>query len=217
MGAARISMYDEASLSWYFGEGQAAFERSVCGSMLERCDLYAVAHVPDPELVALRAAREPWEPPVGEVDARPRGGQPQSSGYTPDELALSRYARVSRRLLAVSRADLHAAHVLAAYYGDTGARWGRTPQGRIFAVLPLTEAGLEILRRATRRMVLRPGANADDQINAELTVQAVQPVPGRALLIERARKQATEAYDHASRVWVEIGAAQRAAEEVTDG
>lgn len=204
----RLSPYDEASLSWYFGEGQACFERSTMGAQLDRLALFGMQHAPSPELVAARAEwrEQPWLEPPGALTARPRAESRQSSGYTPDETALSRFARVSRRLREVGAVDALSAAVLAAYYGDQGARWGRLPQGRVFAVAPLTEAGFELLRRASSQGTARLGACADDQIAAEVQVQAVQPAKGRALLVEKARRQGLALYDRACAVWYETDA-----------
>lgn len=209
----RISLYDESSLGWFFGEGVAAFERSTFGSMLDRQALFAIEHEVRPEVIVARFARKPHEPPVFEVEARPGPHKHQASGYTPDETHLARYARVSRRLRAVTEQSALSALVLEAYYGDQGVRWGRTSHGRIYAVCALTDAGLEVLRRANERArAVRLGQSADDSLRAELDVQRVQPQPVRAALLERARRQAVALYDRASEHWDEASRRVRANE-----
>jgi hypothetical protein len=201
----RISPTDEAALDWYFGPGSALFERSTMGGMLDRASLFSLPYLPDPELVLARLHRLPHEPPPGEVTARPTGHSYQAGGYTPDEGALNRYAYISRILSRVGRAAPFGLDVLSAYYGDQGARWGRTRHGRLFSVYPLTEAGKELLRRARKRTKGADlGLCAAEELAAVFEVQAVQPMPARRLLGEQARREATKHYERACALWVEV-------------
>jgi len=203
----RLSPFDEAALDWFFGEGQTLSERSTMGSMLERAEMFHVPRpAPDEELrLALLDWHEhPWLEPPGALTARPTLGAPPPSGQAPDESRLQRYAYVSRRLCRVAeREALHVA-VLAAFYGDQGARWGRTPHGRIFAVYALTDAGTELLKRARRRTAARVARSASEELGAVAEVERVQPQPARALLLEQARRQAMRLYEHACAAWLEV-------------
>ena len=176
----------DALLDWYFGEGQAAFERSTCGAMLDRAALYSV--------------REPVT--RAEITARPRPASRAEQGYTPDERDLERYAEASRRLRMLSAEH---ARTLAAYYGDEGARWGRTDLGRIVAVMPLTEAGAQLLERARKRAESLSahisGLSPSEQLGTELEAQRAQPQASRSVLVDRARVQAIMMYGRALDAW----------------
>lgn len=63
------------------------------------------------------------------------GGEPS---YTPDDVALRRFAQVSRYLRQCSSETVE---VLAAFFGVSGYLWANTKWGRLFAVVPLTRAG----------------------------------------------------------------------------
>lgn len=187
----RISPGDEAALDWYFGPGQAVFERSTMGGMLDRAELFSLP----PELMRVTV----------EITARPTGHPTPGGGYSPDEGALGRYAWISRFVARVRAQDGLAADVLGAYYGDAGARWGRTPHGRIFALFPLTEGGRELLRRARKRTKTSDqGLSAADELAALFDQQRVQPMPARAVLAEQARREAQVHYAHACALWVRM-------------
>lgn len=230
---------DEGLLDWYFGRGQAAFERSTCGPMLDRAKLFSLKKDPDePETPAERARRhrrrpKPKKPTTGTdqaneggktahsgsekkwdplehyystgLTARPTGGHSPEVRDAPNDKDLFRYAEASRRVSAIAAVDPTAAAVLQAYYGDQGARWGRTELGRIVAVIPLTEAGRELLRRADERSKKRGGkastAPEAEQVATELHVLRVQPAASRGVLAERARNQALALYARALSLW----------------
>jgi hypothetical protein len=197
-----LSMYDEASLDWFFGEGSALFERSTTGPMLERAALFKVDYLPDPELVAAERAREPWDPPVGEITARPTAEVRAPGGHMAPEGAMSRYARISRILRKIGAVDLVAYEVLGTFYGDQGARWGRTVYGRLFGLFPMTTGGRELLVRAREPgRGLDRGLSAAEQLWVLLEVQHVRPMPGIAVLKHKARIQALKAYEHACILW----------------
>lgn len=201
----RISPGDEAALDWYFGQGQSLFERSTMGGMLERASLFTLPYLPDPELVLARKNRQPDEAPPGEITARPTGHGYQAGGYTPDETALNRFAWISRLVSRVALIETGSAEVLGVYYGDNGARWGRTTHGRLFAVYPLTGAGKTLLRKSrTRTKGADLGLSASEELGALFEVDRVQPMPARRLLAEQARREATAQYERACSLWVRV-------------
>jgi hypothetical protein len=200
----RLSPYEEASLEWYFGPGAAQFERSTMGAMLERAYAMSVDHKPDNDTIRARFERLPHEPPAGEITARPTAELRQSAGYTPNEQAMARFAHVSRRLRLVRAESAGAERVLAAYYGDVGCRWGRTARGRIFAVLPLTQAGQNMLRKATKRTAKAPliRLTETEALENEVDLERLRPDPSRAQQIESARRQAGKLYHEACAAYV---------------
>ncbi len=70
--------------------------------------------------------------------------QRSEPSYTPDDVALQRFAQVSRYL---RQCSVDTVDVLAAFFGLSGYRWANTKWGRLFAVVPLTTAGEKLLRR----------------------------------------------------------------------
>lgn len=81
------------------------------------------------------------------LERRPVGlkseAHPEPS-YTPDDVALQRFAQVSRYL---RQCSVETVDVLAAFFGLSGYRWANTKWGRLFAVVPLTDAGERMLGR----------------------------------------------------------------------
>lgn len=218
-----ITLGDEADLEWYFGPGQSAFERSTFGAMLDamerasfsttrcaRCDGDGVLDV------GMVAAAK-WCPACGgtgyrerrsrhtnaTLTAQPTAEDKGGRGYTPTERALERYAAVSRRLDRVERAHVE---VLTAYYGDTGARWGRTRHGRTFAVYALTPAGHKLVRMA----MLGSGTDgvhlsAGERIGVQAELEKTQPKATRRALLDAADRQARELVEAASVEWGKSG------------
>jgi hypothetical protein len=64
--------------------------------------------------------------------------------YTPDDVALQRFAQVSRYLM---RCQSDSVDVLAAFFGLSGYRWANTKWGRLFSLVPYTNAGEARLKR----------------------------------------------------------------------
>lgn len=99
--------------------------------------------------------------PVG-VRSRPYDETPS---YSPNENDLTRYAQVSRWLM---RIPPEAVRVLESYYGLEGFRWGATKWGRLTAVVPHTDPGRAMLRKAANPLGLGPHVllgNVIDQID----------------------------------------------------
>lgn len=140
--ARRLTAGDQALLQWFLGQGAVQFERTTMGSQLDRAELFSRHHAQEASL----ARGDGSIYPKGEITAQPTAEVRAVSGVAPDDEALQRYARASRRLLAVERIDARSADVLRVYYGDEGAVWGgKEARGRMFALYRFTDAGQKIL------------------------------------------------------------------------
>lgn len=204
----------EADLDWYFGEGGATFERSTFGAQLAHAELFArttrpcfdCGGVPESTYggevggsgftesgTECRGCRGiGWivcdQRASGPLTVRPKAPPHHESGYWPGHDALVRFATMSRVVKAVAAAKAVLAGALRAYYGDQGARWGLTKNGRIFAVYPLTAAGQRLLKMSRRRseVVLQD----DEVLGVEQEIQRSQPNDIRRLLLDRADREA---------------------------
>lgn len=76
------------------------------------------------------------------------GSQPhEAAHYVPDDNALTRYAVVSRWLLALDARSPASVEVLELYYGLDGLRWGRVEgYGRVYSLGHLTRPGQKLLQ-----------------------------------------------------------------------
>ncbi len=217
----------EADLDWYFGEGSSVFERSTFGSQLEHAELFALTTRPCfdcgglPESVyggevagtgfhesgaECRKCRGlGWvvcdQRPSGPLTVKPKP-EPRSEGqYWPGHDTLVRFATMSRVIKAVACTKTVLASVLRAYYGDQGARWGLTKNGRIFAVYPLTVAGQRLLKMSRRRSEARDDVLQDAEVlGVEQELQRMQPNDIRRLLLDRADREARVLHAEAVRV-----------------
>lgn len=207
----------EADLDWYFGEGSATFERSTFGSQLEHAELFALATRPCFDCGGIPASNFGGEVggtgftesgsecrrcrglgwvvcdqrPSGPLTAKPKPEHRAESGYWPGHDTLVLYATMSRVIKAVAEASSLLACTLRAYYGDQGARWGLTKNGRIFAVYPLTKAGQRLLEVSRRRSESRDTVLRDDEVlGVEQELQRAQPNDMRRLLLDKADREA---------------------------
>jgi len=223
-----ISPHDEALLSWFFGEGQCAFERSTMGPMLAHAELFG--HVGELvyrersesyELAASRLRRPaaPWGSVSDgaivysgyEVSARPTAELRSASGYTPNLLDLERHAEVSRVLAALERRSLLAVAALEAYYGDLGAEAARTPKpGRLGSLFHLTSAGARLLEdsAAEARTKGQPVAGSLSRRMANEVGRAKKPERVRVALL-RCERQAIELRRAACEAWCAARVQQR--------
>lgn len=138
----------------------------------------------------------------GFVDVQPAFDHKVNSGggYEASHEELREYARVSRMLDAVAELDARALVVLETFYGDEGARWGRTRQGRIFALYKLTKAGRQLLARDGGSDL---AVSASERLANERDLELQQAKPGRRQLLNAADEQARALYEQACRVWVQ--------------
>ncbi len=207
--ATKITPSDEADISFYYG-AQGMFARSTFGGMLQRAEM--AAYDSEGNRTAMPHAGWHWLP--GGEDApmfvRKPGGDGEQ-GYEIDDRDLFRFARVSRRLLAIEQMDPPSKRVLEAYYGDRGARWaalavddvagikvvrkGSGP-GAIASLYVLTKPGVELLAKERARSASRakgmtaPDIGDDDVLKSVFDVQAAQPDAMRKMRLNKVRDHA---------------------------
>lgn len=203
-----IPQGDQSDLEWYFGPGVSAFERSPSGAMLERQRILSVKPEPDLELQLARARRKREgrydEPEPGDLTARPTAEVRESGRDEPEHHVLMRYGKASSRLARMSPADQA---VLAAYFGDSAARWARSPGyigriGRLGPVMVMTAAGRRLVERDRRKS---RGAKLDvtptELVENAVAREELQPARDKSL-IEQAIEEAQAAVDRAAEAWV---------------
>jgi hypothetical protein len=227
-----IPLKDEVALIWFFGVGQTAFERSNTGGMLERAELFAHGARPCPRCDAegilatgewCGACRGLGSSPFRlrghseqrELDAIPGHIAPEGGGYLPDDFALQRYAKMSRRIAQVAERRQSLADALAAFYGDGGTRYEKLDAGRLFALYPLTRAGIEIVRMARARHATHCSGDNEggrttlgrlDIVRAEQELQSVNGNAERRELFRVLPMQAAALYRAAVGAWLTTGA-----------
>ncbi len=171
--------------------------RSEYGGWCDRCK--GTGHTP----IRTRNSRH-------ELTARPKGLQRESEGYVPDDYTLTRFAIVSRRLGKVAEVSPESAQVLVAFYGDQGARYGRTRLGRLFAVYPHTSAGQELALAAASEAKCVPLSHLERlEVQAELQHDMARLPAGkidetharRQRLLTEASKEAAALYHAAVAIW----------------
>jgi hypothetical protein len=239
--AKTINLRDEASLTWFFGPGQSAFERSTFAGILRRIDssgftstrcsacdgagimedggfwLKELRNDVTLEKVVIeeRAVHGGWcdrcrgtgSTPLRrkasreEITVRPKPESPEGAGHAPADFLLTRYATVSRRLTLVARQDTVLFEALAGFYGDMGARWGRTRYTRLFAIYALTTAGHKLVRMSMSKTNEGLTLSAAERIGVEADLEAQQPKPNRRALLDAASNQAAELYRRAAMAW----------------
>jgi hypothetical protein len=185
-----IDPRSEQDLIWYFSEGSQMLSRSTLGGMLARAEQFGFdstgARIPSCE-------RHAW-------NVVPITHHAEEPSYTPDDYALVRLGRVSRRLRELRRDD---AIVLQAYYGDIGARWARTKAGRIFALYALTETGQAYCIEQARKDPEH--VRADERIASLANQQRRTPNGRRKRMFVEMHQQATKLLSHAADAWKRAG------------
>lgn len=152
------------------------------------------------------------------------------SGVLANDSALTTFAITSRRADKVKRRSpaLHAA--LAAFYGDTGARWALTEFGRLFSLYYLTRAGQRLVawetkerarerkeklkaeKKKAKKQKLKepqkleetPHLLPQEAIWTQAVAQQRQPHPERRKLLLQAQEQASELYQRAADAWISV-------------
>lgn len=215
---------DESDLEWYLGERPPI--KSSTGPQLEKArlmspnpardthgnalpDKYDRSHVPpepglyveQPHLsVATGAMMQDYDAqPTAEYHSPPVDAEGEF--VTPDNDDTRRRSRISTRL---ARASIEAQHVLRIYYGDQGARWGRTKHGRIFSLYGITKAGAELVRKveeAEESPVFLPVSERLGVI-AELQGIPSQSKRSRKLALDAADRQAWDMYRASCVSWL---------------
>jgi hypothetical protein len=227
----RITASDEALIEFYFRE-QYRFARSTSAAMFERAERIGV----DSEGHRLKASTATWNwsPPARGEDGRLEAhGTDQElelsettepGGYELDHTELVRFARASRRLMAVERLSPRAGAALEAYHGERGSRWavysqerqdpqsGRrvigTGPGSIAALYALTVEGVKFI--ASERGKATGAHLTDDEVLANaFAVQAAQPDGKRRARLERVRDAAESLLRSAWGVWIKTAPERR--------
>lgn len=252
----KLAQRDEADLEWFWCFGEATFERSTFGAILERQSLYGevrelclacdgygtdpasgsrcmpcqgkgririgntemAAHdvlgsVPCPDCHTDTGYRRREADPDscltcnGElyVDSRAVGmmsAQVGEVGYEPDDGALRRYAKVSRRLGRLETRSRWAVPVLQAYYGVDGLRWGGTDHGRLTALVPMTRAGGKMIGAEPNEL----GLGVRELFANIMLGQARKSSKGQKDALMHATAEAGQLYIRACRAWNEMGA-----------
>lgn len=197
--SSRLSRGDQAELQWFFGRGQTAFERSTMGGILDRSQVYDLNAIR--EMYSKNGERSPY--PHGPITARPTAELQSPPSHEPDDKALTRYARVSRRLIAMEKEWRLGVVVLETFFGDVGARWADSDQKRLFALYPLTLSGKRLLKADAKRHPDRLAMPDHERIGvlALLERKPGQSKQARRVLLMQCEKQATALLSEAGRVW----------------
>lgn len=223
----RMPLTDESDLGWFLGQGEGNFMRSTTGPMLERAKVMSASYtyddlsnrmsdkydrrapdIPDRDFKVAHGAM------MQDITAMPSGKQPVDVtpeghvriGNDPDHCVVIRYASVSRRLSRVDAYSVDAGKYLRVYYGDSGARWGRSKHGRIFSLYALTPAGSKLVAKVESE---DPGVDflpADERLGV---IAALQGIPSamkmsRKRALDMADTQAWAMYRAACLVWLGV-------------
>ncbi len=219
----RMTADDESNLEWYLGAGTTEFFRSSSGGMLERAKAFSPnrAHDEQGKLLDDKYDRRTARPDrrkflvargadMQEVDARPTAEVQTSGGTEPSIKVLMRYALVSRRLARVDERSIQAGQVLRTYYGDAGARWGRTKHGRIFSLYGSTPAGEALVKRVEGEEQSPVFLPFSERLGVIAALQSIggQSKAWRRLALAEADRQAWAMYGAARKCWQEVGTAR---------
>lgn len=215
----RMPLEDESNLQWTLGMGETAFSRSTFGSTLDLAKLMSARHAYDeqdhrlddkydrrPRVIPDREFQVAQGAVMQDHDARPRPPKRQESGYEPDHKTLMTFAGVSRKLAHVDAVSLQAGRVLRWYYGDEGARWGKTKHGRIFSLYSHTPAGealVEKIEAIEKSPVFLTVAERLGVI-AEIQRLPMQSKMWRKRALDQADKQAWQMYRDACMCWLRV-------------
>lgn len=222
-----ISREDESTLSWFLGEGETHFARSPTGPQIEHARIMSPNPVHDDRGNVLPDLYERWEPPevtregdtidgpmavargamMQDHDAQPTDPKRLNNAQAPDNRTLMRYASASSHLAKVDRADLQSGQVLRTYYGDAGARWGRTKWTRLFSIYPMTPAGMGLVERVERETPSPVFLTAVERLGVIAELQGVKPEvkAWRRVALGAANRQANEMFARACQCWVAVG------------
>ena len=197
------SLRDELDLIWYHGPGQASFERSTMGPMLERAEQFGSSiQWPIQRVVNDAGATIGWE---SAVTARPTAETRPVSGNIPDDVVLTRYAHVSSLMLLVERRDRLAANVIALLFGELGNRWalGQAGFGRIGALFHLTAKGQALVTAGSKL----PGAiqlTPQARVESLAITNKVKATEERSAALAVCARQAERLELEARAVWHEV-------------
>ena len=191
---------DQYLLERYFSDGAA--ERSNAGGILDHLERYSVRHPKHARARGPDAHHPSCICPecTNEVTARPKAEVRERSKDGPDDSLVSLLGSVSRRLSVVRKADPTSYLVLAAWFGDAGARHAHLEGGRLVALLVHTPTGKDAVARvrAKERGATRLRSDAE-RVQAALADAHNVPLKDQ---VTRARVEAMALIDVACRAWV---------------
>ncbi len=156
-GEAGLSHKHTILLTWYFGAGQSAFERSPMGSMLERaatydnCEAYHEQRrnhnldrreiIDDPDLPSPSSFAD-----VPQFEAVPTAERRAAPSHEVDDKALRRYGKASRGLKRLAVVCPHGPAVMLGRYGEGSEEWA--VKGFLLGgVYALTQSGRGLIKR----------------------------------------------------------------------
>ena len=197
--SSKMSRGDQGELQWFFGRGQVAFERSTMGGMLDRANTFNLTAIR--EIYRERGERSP--DPHSPITARPTAEVRAPSGHVPDDNVLTRYAQVSRRLMAMEKEWRAGVVVLEAFYGDVGARWADTQERRLFSLYSLTRSGKRLLKADAEKYPTRVAMADHERLGV---LSHLERMPGqsklaRRLLLRKCETQSLALLAEAGRLW----------------
>ncbi len=127
-----MKLADAARLHWFFGAGQHVLGCSSFGHVLEHAGLYRAALMDD--------AAE------ARITAFPTSARQRESSWTPDDVALRLYGRISRHLARANEGFAHASRVFELVHGDFGVIWSNvSDEGALGALYAFTSSGSRLL------------------------------------------------------------------------
>jgi hypothetical protein len=137
------------------------------------------------------------------ITVRPKSTS--GAGFEVDDIALRKYAKISRRVNELYENDRENLNILAAYYGFAGLRFGRDPnnrRGRIVAVYALTPSGQKLVKRG-QKFGLDNGETlmAYQIVENEIEANKLSPDRNRSALIDAADEQARKLIKRAAIAW----------------
>lgn len=206
-----LSFHDEHMLDRFFSHGRE--ERSPMGAILDMAELYSVH---GPKERGPRTEEEQGHPrhcqcPAcsDQLDAQPTAETRQNAKDEADHDTMRLLGSVSRRLAIIRQSDPKSHDVLAAYFGDAGAKWGASEHGRINALLGLTETGKKILTKEKRKS---RGAKLElsDEKRLENTVATSKANAVTKSLVAQARVEAMALFGRATEAWLRTAPERKA-------
>jgi len=157
----------------------------------------------------------------------------EGGGVIGDDSGLTNFAITSRRMDVIKKRSAALFAAGEAFYGDTGARWALTENGRIFALYHLTNAGKRLARwdgqkkkqkgqppptkkqtRAERLAADSVHLTAQERIGVQAAIEKRQPNSDRRKLLAEAHDQAVDLYRRFCSAWLTV-AISKAEREAT--
>lgn len=123
------------------------------------------------------------------------GGEPS---YTPDDVALRRFAQISRYLRQCSGSTLE---TLATFFGLSGFRWADTKWGRLFALAPFTDEGELLLDEARSEQEISDHELLENEVNRLDKLTNIEHKQRAQNRLEKLTREAAELFRAAAVEW----------------